>query len=318
MAPALRKARTRARTNRACDDGRRPDRIAVAARAGPDRPTDRMAVGAAGACRAQPVTGEASPRRSFACWPRCSDQIAMPRQSRCPIRPLHEMYAVPAGSLHQGARRRRANRSAGAHRHRWSARARESTCAATRRRSADVIAAVPWFGMRTLFAGTPPPARRGLVCSRRRGDGVQDDRDREPLVRPAGHGRDVRRACRAGPCSGCSTSGWRSAARRPTCRSLRAAPTRWRRKTRTTLIAAAAREVAEALPGARARARQRHGHPREARDVLARRRPAGAARDVDAARRACGLPATGSTPGCRERSKAQSSAATGGARNSEC
>ena len=58
-------------------------------------------------------------------------------------------------------------------------------------------------------------------------------------------------ACRDGRCSGSSTSGWRSVARPRICRSWRAAPTRSCGESTDDLVARAAREVAEAIPGAR-------------------------------------------------------------------
>ena len=84
-----------------------------------------------------------------------------------------------------------------------------------------VIAAVPWFALPELFTGETDAARRH--ARRRSRDGGLADRDGQSVVRSAGPGRAVRRASRTARCSGCSTSGWCSAIRPPTCRSSRAA-----------------------------------------------------------------------------------------------
>ena len=81
------------------------------------------------------------------------------------------------------------------------------------------------------------------------------------------------------------------------------------------LIALAAREVAEAIPGRAGRgAPPRHRHPREARDVLAGARPAGPARRARRPSTACFSPATGSTPAFPAQSRAPPRRPHGGAR----
>ena len=164
-----------------------------------------------------------------------------------------------------------------------------STCAASGSAPAPVIAAVPWFG-----AGRAVRRRRrrplAPIVAQRVGDGVEADRDGEPLVRPRRSWTTRSSACRARRCSGCSTSAasFGELRARRTCRSCRAAPTRSSRTSTTALIALAAREVADALPGARgARLRPRDG--RSARSARRSRwRPA--SRRVPArARRSRGL-----------------------------
>jgi hydroxysqualene dehydroxylase len=79
-----------------------------------------------------------------------------------PNRPLHEMYATPAstfitargGDVRIGALARVVTDG----RRVTGVEVRGELIPATR-----VIAAVPWFGMRNLFAGTPPPAVEGLL-----------------------------------------------------------------------------------------------------------------------------------------------------------
>ena len=122
-----------------------------------------------------------------------------------PLRPLHEMYAEPArafiesrgGEVRTGALARVLTDGT---------RVTGVDVRGERIATARVVAAVPWFGMRTLFA---PPVAAGARSPRGRcrRDGLEADRDRQPLVRPARDGGTVRRACRAARCSGCSTNG---------------------------------------------------------------------------------------------------------------
>ena len=117
-------------------------------------------------------------------------------------------------------------------------------------------------------------------------------------------------ACRAGRCSGCSTSGACSASRRRTCRSSPAAPTRWRRSTTADArCAGGARSGRRDSRRARRAPRPRHRHPREARDVLGGAGPAAAPGRHDPGRAASFSPATGSTPDYRRQSRARRRAA---------
>ena len=103
-----------------------------------------------------------------------------------PIRPLHAMYAEPArafverrgGSVRTGALARVLSDGA---------RITGVDVRGERIPASRVISAVPWFGMRTLFAepvaATAGPARGG--CG---GDDIEIHRHRESVVRPPGDG----------------------------------------------------------------------------------------------------------------------------------
>ncbi len=102
---------------------------------------------------------EAWRRLSSGFWRRCSGPIALPRQSPCRSGRLHEMYAEPArafierhgGEVRVGALARIAigeGRVAGVE------------VRGERILAPNVIAAVPWFGMRTLLTGELPSGAR--------------------------------------------------------------------------------------------------------------------------------------------------------------
>ena len=189
-----------------------------------------------------------------------------------PLRPLHEMYAEPARAFIEQPRRGGAHRRAGARGDGRHARDRRRR-ARRAHRDPRVVAAVPWFGMRTLFAPpVPPPLARLVADAGAMGSkpivtvNLWYDRRvmEEPFVGLPGRamqwvfdkrlafGRETSHlslvASGADALASERTDDARRA-RRP--RSRRGDPRRARRD-----------------------ARPRHGHPREARDVLARRRSA--------------------------------------------
>ena len=169
-----------------------------------------------------------------------------------PLCPLHEMYAEPAREFIDRARRRRPDVGAGARQRRAAGGSKAWRCAASvldrgrrGRRRAVVRRCAALFG-------AAPPASWSRCSTTRRRHGGDADRDGEPVVRPAGHGRRSSRACPAGRCSGCSTSGWRSA--RSASHLSLVVERRDRRSSATTndeLSTLAAREVEASLPGAR-------------------------------------------------------------------
>ena len=215
-------------------------------------PTLRVAVGAARRSRRSTRRRTRRGAQPFVrVLARCSGRTATRRRSRC--RPAAAPDVRRAGArVH---RARTAGRCAPA---RWRAsrrrrrrRGRRRSRRARSRPTAGVIAAVPWFALRTLLR-TAAPALLSHDRRQRRGDGLQADRDGQPVVRPPGDGGAVRRPARAARCSGCSTSAWHSASRASHLslvveRRRQAGAASQRRADRL-----AAREVAEAMPGARA------------------------------------------------------------------
>ena len=273
------------------------------ARHGQGRDAARVAVGAAGRGRAEPVARRGRRRRrSCGCSPRCSRPI-LGSALVLPLNPLHEMYAVPARDF-IGRTAARCDVSAGA-RHIGGGRVDGVDVRGEPLTAGAVVAAVPWFALRGLF-GAVAARRAADDLAAAAGDGVEADRDGESLVRPAGDGRSLRRTARAGRCSGCSTSG---VAFGESASHLSLVVERRRPlvgEDQRGAVALAAREVAAALP---ARAMQwpirAHRHPREAGDVLAGARRAAAPGHADRPSRACSSPATGSTPGFRAQSRAR-------------
>ena len=111
-----------------------------------------------------------------------------------PIRPLHEMYAEPARALIT-ARGGEVRTSALARVRVRAGRVEAVEVRGELMSAPAVIAAVPWFGLRTLF-GTDPPPRARRRSSRPPRDGADADRHRQPVVRPAGDDRGLRRPAR--------------------------------------------------------------------------------------------------------------------------
>ena len=281
-------------------DATRPCRRGCAARPGRAALRD-VAVGAARGRGAEPVARRSrGARRSCACWREmfgpdrvgCGDRAADPAAAR-------DVRGAGA-RVHRSARRR------SAHRTRWrgsSDRRRRaspaSRCAASAiARRARSIAAVPWFALDTLLVGDTAPMAATIVAAASRMD-VEADRDGEPLVRPAGHGRRVRRA--AGPRDAVGVrqaAGVRRGGVAPVARGERRRRA-GRRATATTLVALrrARGRRGDSRRARRATLLRGTVDPREAGDVLARARSAAAARRR---RRRCAAsfsPATGSTPG---------------------
>ncbi len=161
----------------------------MAARSGPDRQTDRMVVGAAGACRSQPVTSR-SARHTVRSSARPDVRTGSRRLGNRSSDPAVERNVRGAsGELHQGTRRQRADWCACSHRDRWSARdgsrrARRTDPGA----EGDCRSAVVWHANALCWRGATCGGGPSAADCRY---GVQDNRDREPLVRPAGDGRDV-------------------------------------------------------------------------------------------------------------------------------
>ena len=137
--------------------------------------------------------------RSYACWRTLFGPRAADSALALPVLPLHRGLRAAGASVHRGAGRRRANRSAG-----------PAVPSGPRRRAgirvdvrgepaatAPVIAAVPWFALGRAVRGWTHPA---LALDRRArvGDGREVDRHREPVVRHASVMDDaVRRLARA-------------------------------------------------------------------------------------------------------------------------
>ena len=224
------------------------------------------------------------------------------------------MYAEPARAYIEAATAAPCRTGAPA---KIELRGRPACCACravrigSRRRSSCLGRAVV-RARRMLFDGRPAIRSEHDPDARPR-DGVVADRDREPLVRSADLRRAVRRPARPRRCSGCSTSGRRSATSASHLSLVssgaavgresdqRRADRRWR-----------TRSCSSAFP----RARTRHapagdGRSRAAGDVLARARAAARGRRRRRRCAGCSSPATGSTPACRPRSRAPFGAAIG-------
>ena len=273
----------------------------------PERAADGVALGAAGRRRAEPVARRGASATPF-------------------VRVLAEMFgpdAVGFGARAADPAAARDVRRAGARLHRarggevrTGALARVAIDGTTRRRRRRARRAHrrvardcrPCRGSRcaTLFAGAAPPALARLVA-----DAARDGR-RKPIVTVnLWYDRQVMDEPFVGLPG--RTMQWvfdkrLAFGREASHLSLVASGAdALVGESNDELIARAARRGRARRCPARARATlvARHGRPREARDVLARRRPAAAARRRATAVTACSSPATGSTPGCPARSRAR-------------
>ena len=253
----------------------------------------------------------AAPRRSCACWRRCSGRDPRDSALAVPLRPLRRDVRR-AGARRSS--RRPAARSGVEPGARRRARRRGSRRRVARRRltpAAAVCAAVPGSRLRRRCSQDRRGAARAADRRRRRHAAspiVTVNLWFDRAVLPA----RLRRPARPDDPVGLRQAAGLRRRRRRTCRSCRAARRPWCAESNDELIALArADELATALPDAAPRAWSAASVVRERRATFSLApgqppRPA-AATPV----RACSWPATGPTPGCPRPSRARSSAATG-------
>ena len=137
-----------------------------------------------------------------------------------------------------------------------------------------VISSVPWYALPGARSRAVPAALAKTI-ERASAHGIVADRDREPLVRPAGGLTSRFSGCPGVRCSGSSINGSCSAAVRRTCRSCRAAPVLSCSDRTRTSSPSRIRNCSTRLPEIRAaRLAARDRHPRAQRHVFTRARAA--------------------------------------------
>ena len=201
------------------------NRRAVAHAPRADGTAARVAVGAAGGGGAEPVAGGSG---GGAVRPRARPDVR-PRSHR----------------LRDGAAAAPAARDVCRFRRSATSKRAAARCASTRWRGsgsthgrvagievrgeplpiAQAVAAVPWFALDALLTGDTAPM--AATIGGRIGHGVQADRHGQPLVRPRGDGRRVRRAAGARDAVGVRQAAGVRRARVAPVAGRRAAPTRW-------------------------------------------------------------------------------------------
>ena len=231
-------------------------RRAVARAQRPDRAAARDAVGAARAGRAEPAAGRTPRPPPFV---RVLAEMFGPDRRRRGARACRACRSTRctrsrrAASSRRGAARcgpeRRASRLVGG-------TGRGRTSARGERLRGRLSWSSPCRGSRSrdLFDGRRRDARRRRSTHAAR-DARLADRHRQPVARPPGPRRAVRRPARADDAVGVRQAGSLRRARRRTCRSSRAAPRRsWRARTRhspRSRIERVARRAAGRARGAR-------------------------------------------------------------------